>query len=141
MLEPRTLITKWVRNWLGRHRNRTNFMLHMAGIPATIVAVALAALEIYCYRIRGYVGAYYAALGRVDAVVFTAGVGEHAPVIREQSLSGLDRLGITVDRARNRTPSQDARWISPDDAEVAVLVVPTDEEREIAAQAWAACRV
>lgn len=102
---------------------------------------ALAALEIYCYRIRGYVGAYYAALGRVDAVVFTAGVGEHAPVIREQSLSGLDRLGITVDRARNRTPSQDARWISPDDAEVAVLVVPTDEEREIAAQAWAACRV
>jgi acetate kinase len=101
---------------------------------------ALAALELYCYRIRSYVGAYYAALGRVDAVVFTAGVGEHSPVVREQSLTGLDRLGIIVDPEQNRAPSRTARVISPEDAEVPVLVVPTDEEREIAAQAWTTAR-
>jgi acetate kinase len=101
---------------------------------------ALAALEIYCYRVRTYVGAYYAALGRVDAVVFTAGVGENVPVVREQSLSGLHGLGIAVDPDRNRDDATGARRISPDDAEVAVLVIPTDEEYEIAAQAWAATR-
>ena len=103
-------------------------------------ADAALALDVYCYRIRGYVGAYYAALGRVDAIVFTAGVGENAPLIRERSLEGLDRLGITVDPARNRARPVDggpsgARVISPDVAPVAVLVVPTDEEREIAIEA------
>jgi acetate kinase len=101
---------------------------------------ALAALDIYCYHVRKYIGAYYAALGRVDAVVFTAGVGENVPLIREQSLSGLERLGITIDPDRNRDDAAGARRISPDDAEVAVLVIPTDEESEIARQAWAATR-
>jgi acetate kinase len=90
--------------------------------------------------VRSYVGAYYAALGRVDAVVFTAGVGENVPLIRERSLEGLDRLGIAVDQALNyAVPGEDrpprARVISPDTASVAVLVVPTDEEREIALEA------
>lgn len=101
---------------------------------------AAAALEIYCYRIRGYVGAYYAALGRVDAVVFTAGVGENSATVRRRSLDGLGRLGIVVDESRNDARSDRARRISPDGAEVAVLVVPTDEEREIALQALAVCR-
>jgi acetate kinase len=101
---------------------------------------ALAALDIYCYRVRTRIGAYYAALGRVDAVVFTAGVGEHVPVVREQSLSGLERLGITIDPELNRRDTERARRVSPDDAEVAVLVIPTDEEHEIAEQAWAAAR-
>ncbi len=102
--------------------------------------VALDALDIYCYRIRSYVGAYYAALGRVDAVVFTAGVGEHSAEVRARSLAGLQRLGIVVDEARNLEASTAARTISPDGAEVAVLVIPTDEEHEIAAEALAACR-
>jgi acetate kinase len=92
------------------------------------------ALEVYCYRIRKYVGAYYAAMGRLDAVVFTAGVGENAARVRAQGLAGLDDLGITVDPDRNADPSRDARRISPDGARVAVLVVPTDEEMEIAVQ-------
>ena len=60
------------------------------------------ALDVYCHRIRKYVGAYYAVLGSVDAVVFTAGVGENSVLVRETSMSGLSRLGIEVDAARNR---------------------------------------
>jgi acetate kinase len=102
------------------------------------------ALEVYCYRIRKYVGAYYAAMGRLDAVVFTAGVGENASRVRAQALTGLGELGISVDPARNTEPSRVARRISPDHVphdhvsqdrgRVAVLVVPTDEEMEIALQ-------
>jgi acetate kinase len=98
------------------------------------------ALEVYCYRVRCYVGAYFAALGRVDAVVFTAGVGEHSAEVRARSLAGLQALGIAVDPARNEAPAEGARRVSPDGAAVTVLVVPTDEEREIATQALAVTR-
>jgi acetate kinase len=101
---------------------------------------AALALEVYCHRIRKYVGAYYAVLGRVDAVVFTAGVGEHDAGVRARSLAGLERLGITVDPARNDLQSDEPRAISPAGAEVAVLVVPTDEELEIATQTVAVSR-
>jgi acetate kinase len=92
------------------------------------------AIDVYCHRIRKYVGAYYAVLGRVDAVVFTAGVGEHDPGIRALSLAGLGRLGIAVDPERNNLPGGDERFVSPEGAEVPVLVIPTDEEGEIARQ-------
>lgn len=95
-------------------------------------ADAALALEVYCYRIRKYVGAYLAVLNRVDAIVFTAGVGEHDATVRAQALAGLERLGIAVDAERN---AAGADVISPPAAEVAVLVVPTDEELEIATQA------
>jgi acetate kinase len=95
------------------------------------------ALEVYCYRIRKYVGAYYAAMGRLDAVVFTAGVGENAARVRAQALQGLEALGVAVDPARNAGRARDARVISPADSPVAVLVVPTDEEMEIARQVLA----
>jgi acetate kinase len=98
------------------------------------------ALAVYCYRIRKYVGAYYAVLGRVDAVVFTGGVGENDPYTRADSLAGLDRLGIAVDPERNFAAAPAERFISPPDAEVAVLVIPTDEELEIAAQSLAVVR-
>jgi acetate kinase len=100
-------------------------------------AGAVLALEVYCYRIRKYVGAYLAALGGADAIAFTAGVGENDPVVRAQSLAGLERFGIAVDPARNAERSSAARVISPDGAAVAVLVVPTDEELEMAVQAAA----
>lgn len=96
---------------------------------------AALAFDVYCHRIKGYVGAYYALLGRVDAVTFTAGVGENSPAVRSAALSGLHRLGITVDERRNAASEP---VISPDGAEVAVCVVPTDEEREIATQTLAA---
>src|SRR5690606_30808087 len=89
----------------------------------------------YCRRIRKYVGAYYAVLGRVDAIAFTAGVGENDAATRAASLAGLDRLGIAVDPDRNTAADGGERAISPPGAEVAVLVIPTDEEWEIARQA------
>lgn len=98
------------------------------------------AIDVYCHRIRKYVGAYYAVLGRVDAIVFTAGVGENDERTRARSLAGLERLGIAVDVARNESGDRGERFISPDGAEVAVLVVPTDEEIEIARQSLAAVR-
>jgi acetate kinase len=100
-------------------------------------ADAALALDVYCYRIRKYVGAYLAALGRADAIVFTAGIGEHDAIVRAASLAGLERFGIAVDPVRNTAPSTLPRVISPPGAEVAVLVVPTDEELEIATQAAA----
>jgi len=102
-----------------------------AGDPAAALA-----FDVYCARIRHYVGAYYATLGRVDAVTFTGGVGEHAAPVRAAALAGLERLGIAVDPARNESARQGERIISPDGAEVAVCVVPTDEERQIARQTW-----
>lgn len=100
-----------------------------SGVPEAVLA-----RRIYCRRIRKYVGAYYALLGRVDAIVFTAGVGEHDAGVRAEALTGLDRLGITVDSALNDGPSTEERAISPPGAEVTVLVIPTDEEGEIARQ-------
>ena len=100
-------------------------------------ARARLALDVYTYRIRKYIGAYMAALGRVDAIVFTAGVGENSPDIRERACEGLEALGVQLDDARNRSTANDARAIHREGAPVAVLVVPTNEELEIAEQTLA----
>ena len=91
------------------------------------------AYAVYCHRLRKYVGAYAAVLGRLDAVVFTAGVGERDPDVRADSLSGLGLLGIEVDPERNIADASGARVVSTD-ASVPVLVVPTNEELSIARQ-------
>jgi acetate kinase len=106
--------------------------LRAAGDPG-----ARLAFEVYCYRLRKYVGAYYAVLGTVDAVVFTAGVGQNAASVRSCALAGLERLGIEVDPARNQGRVTTPTVVSPDGCDVAVLVVPTNEEWEIARQAMA----
>ena len=98
------------------------------------------AFDVYAYRIRKYVGAYVAVLGRVDAVVFTAGVGQHSHELRAASLDGLEMLGIEIDRARNSRPTDGASTVSTDTSRVQVLVVPTNEEWEIAQQALAVIR-
>jgi acetate kinase len=90
------------------------------------------AWEVYCHRVRKYVGAYHAVLGGADAVVFTAGVGENSSRLRADVLAGLERLGIEVDPARNAADDRGVRTISADTSAVAVLVVPTDEELAIA---------
>ncbi|MBT2499037.1 acetate kinase [Agromyces sp. ISL-38] len=99
---------------------------------------ATLALEVYTHRIRAYVGAYAAQLGRVDAIAFTAGVGENSPIVREWSLAGLEGFGVELDTDRNRARGSGARRISTDASRTAVLVVPTNEELEIARQTLAA---
>jgi acetate kinase len=98
---------------------------------------AAEALEVYCYRIRKYVGAYAAALGRLDALVFTAGIGENSHGVRAGVCQGLEGLGVTLDPRRNRARSGRPRTVSADGSAVAVLVVPTNEELEIAEQTLA----
>ena len=98
---------------------------------------AVEALDVYCYRIRKYVGAYAAALGRLDALVFTAGIGENSDGVRAGVCQGLEGLGVALNPKRNRSRSGRPRTISPDDSKVAVLVVPTNEELEIAEQTLA----
>lgn len=92
------------------------------------------ALQIWAHRIRHYIGAYFAQLGGLDALVFTAGVGENSPLLRRRATAGLEHMGILVDDDRNHEKSRVARVISPDDAPVAVMVIPTNEELEIARQ-------
>ncbi|WP_051163178.1 acetate kinase [Nocardia brevicatena] len=95
------------------------------------------AYDVYIHRLRRYLGAYLVGLGAVDVITFTAGVGENAPDVRADTLAGLSRFGIAVDPERNTAEDRSARFISPPDAEVAVLVVPTNEELAIARAAVA----
>ncbi|MGW7452629.1 acetate kinase [Streptomyces sp. NPDC054787] len=95
------------------------------------------AFSAYVHRLKKYIGAYSAVLGRVDAVAFTAGVGENAPQVREAALEGLAELGLVLDPQANAARSPQPRLVSADGARVAVAVVPTDEELEIATQAYA----
>lgn len=95
------------------------------------------AFDIYIHRLKKYIGAYSAVLGRVDAVAFTAGVGENAAPVREAAVAGLEEMGLAVDASLNAVRSDEPRLISPEYARVAVAVVPTDEELEIAQQTYA----
>ncbi|MYS19004.1 acetate kinase [Streptomyces sp. DvalAA-14] len=98
------------------------------------------AFDVYVHRLRRYVGAFTAVLGTLDAVVFTAGVGENSAAVRAAALAGLDGLGIVVDPVRNAVRSSSARLISAESSRVSVAVVPTDEELEIARDTYALAR-
>ncbi|UZN02172.1 acetate/propionate family kinase [Cellulomonas sp. S1-8] len=98
-------------------------------------AGARLALDVYLHRLRKYIGAYHAVLGRLDVITFTAGVGENDDIVRASVLAGLEPLGIEVDAARNDGRKSEPTVISPDGARVTVLVVPTNEELAIARQA------
>jgi acetate kinase len=96
---------------------------------------ALQAIDIFCYRIRKYIGAYIAALGGLDALVFTGGIGEGSAWVRGLACQGLTHMGISIDTIQNKTvlPGQgDITDISEEFSQVKVLVIPTDEERMIA---------
>ncbi len=90
------------------------------------------ALEIYAYRIKKYIGAYFAALGNLDGIVFTAGIGENAPYVRELCCRGLEKLGIRLDEERNDTGGDGTQDISARQSKVKILVIPTNEELRIA---------
>ncbi|GAB2701517.1 acetate kinase [Nocardia thraciensis] len=109
-----------------------NDFRELFGLIETGDEAALLAYDVYVHRLRRYLGAYLVELGRVDAVTFTAGVGENNARVRADALAGLERFGIAVDSGRNEAKDRAARYISPPDAEVSVLVVPTNEELAIA---------
>lgn len=98
---------------------------------------ATLALKMYNYRIRKYIGTYAAVLGGVDAIVFTAGVGEHQWDVREGALEGLGYLGIELDKEKNKANNGEEEIISTPSSRVKVAVIPTDEEWMIASDTLA----
>ena len=93
---------------------------------------ALLALEVMTYRIKKYIGAYIAAMGGVDTIVFTAGIGENAPIVRKMACENLEYLGIRLDEKRNEEAVGKQMEISADDSKVKVFCIPTNEELVIA---------
>ena len=92
------------------------------------------ALDAYAYRIRHYIGAYMVALGGLDVITFTAGVGENSHLVRKLVCEGLEPFGIKLDSERNESGQRGRFEISADDSAVKLLVIPTDEELEISRQ-------
>jgi acetate kinase len=121
--------------------NKESGMLGISGISSDLRDVEQAyargndrarlALEVYGYHIRKYIGAYAVALGRVDAIIFTAGVGEHASLVREWACKGLDAIGAVLDPFKNATRHDEA-IISKASSRVRIMIVPTNEELMIA---------
>ncbi len=97
-------------------------------------SLAQMAFDMFVYRIKKYIGSYFAVLGRVDAVVFTAGIGENDRLLREAVVAGLEGFGMDLDRKANNRPCKSWIRISTPESRVKVLVVHTDEELEIARQ-------
>jgi acetate kinase len=92
------------------------------------------AIDMYCYRIKKYIGAYFAVLGQIDALIFTGGIGENSALIRKLSCDTLSALGIAIDNKKNKSSSGRLSEIQRDGSDIKVLVVPTNEELEIALQ-------
>ena len=92
------------------------------------------ALTMFCYRLKKYIGAYMAAMGGVDCIVFTGGIGENSAVVRQMTCQGLERLGISLDAEKNRRREKNIIEIQAEKSSIKILVVPTDEELEIATQ-------
>ena len=126
---------------MADYLNKESGVLGISGISSDMRDVESAAnegneraklaLKMYFYRIKKYIGAYAAAMGGVDAIVFTAGVGENQIDMRKEACSDLEFLGIKIDNEKNNTRGKEAE-ISTDDSKVKVWVIPTDEEIVIA---------
>ena len=93
--------------------------------------LAINAIEVFCYRVAKYIGAYAASMNGVDAIAFTAGIGENTEIVREKVLEYLGYLGITLDKEANKKRGED-NLISTPDSKVKVCVIPTNEELAIA---------
>jgi acetate kinase len=128
-------------NGVEKILNKESGLLGISGISSDLRDVereyakgndrARLAMETYAYHIRKYIGAYAVALGRVDAIIFTAGVGEHASLIREWACRGLDAIGAVLDTFKNAT-RHDESIISKSSSRVRIMIVPTNEELMIA---------
>jgi acetate kinase len=89
-------------------------------------------LDVFCYRIRKYIGSYVAALGGVDAVVFTAGIGENSTTVRARVCAGMEGLGVALDPVKNTALNGAKGEIHKSESRVKILIIPTNEELEIA---------
>lgn len=126
--------------------NRSSGLAGLSGVSndmREVVAAAAAgnvwaerALDVFCYRIRKYVGAYWAVLGRLDGLVFTAGIGENCAEVRRRVCQGLEGLGLCLDERMNQQAAGRDAVISTPDSRVAILVVPTNEELKIAVDTY-----
>ncbi|MEA3419487.1 MAG: acetate kinase [Campylobacterota bacterium] len=113
----------------------TNDMREVIEQSETNEKMSMLALEMYAYRIKKYIGAYTATLGRVDAIIFTGGIGEHAVKVREMACEGLNEsIGLKIDLIKNEESSKTKRVIHDEESKIKILVIPTDEELEIALQ-------
>jgi len=112
----------------------TNDMREVITLTAQGNQNATLALEIFCYRIRKYIGAYAVALGSLDTIVFTGGIGEHATKVRQMVCEDLGILGVKYDDDKNEAVGAEGGRFHQDESTVSLLVVPTNEELEIALQ-------
>lgn len=94
------------------------------------------ALDMNAYRIKKYIGSYIAAMNGVDAIIFTAGIGENSDVIRRLACKEMDFFGIALDEEKNKVRAKEVRFINKEEAKVKVMVIPTNEELEIAQQTY-----
>lgn len=145
-LDPAVIMHIMAREELTLHEGNTLLNKHsglagISGVSSDMAEIiessesndqARLALNIYCYRVKKYVGAYAAAMGGLDCLVFTAGVGENAPVVRTKCAEGLSFLGIEIDPKKNAMVGGKETDISTDKATVRTLVIPTNEELVIA---------
>lgn len=97
---------------------------------------AALAVDVYCYRVKKYIGAYTAILDGCDAIIFTAGIGENSPAVRHRILSGMNSFGIKMDAEKNLKPDGDFGIISTDDSRVKVAVIHTNEDLMIARETF-----
>jgi acetate kinase len=123
--------------------NKESGMLGLAGsndmrdISAALAAgspEAALAYDLYAYRIRQYIGAYAAVLNGLDAIIFTAGVGENDALVRTKVCQDMDFFGLALDEAQNQERRPGLRDLSQAGARARILVIPTNEELEIARQ-------
>ncbi|MCK5678212.1 MAG: acetate kinase, partial [Flavobacteriaceae bacterium] len=96
----------------------------------------LLALQMNAYRIKKYIGAYASAMNGLDAIVFTAGIGENSDVIRKMVCDNMDFLGLELDKEKNKIRSKDIREINTETSKIKILIIPTNEEIEIAKQSY-----
>jgi acetate kinase len=124
-MDPAVILHIMGREELSLHEANTLMNKH-SGLVAKI------AFDIYCYRLRKYIGAYAAVMNGVDAIVFTGGVGENSPIVRERTLENMQYMGIELSLDKNREAIGKETDISSDNAAVRTLVIPTNEELVIA---------
>jgi len=146
-LDPAVILHLLSREELSLHEgitllNKHSGLLGISGISSDVRDLeqeyhennkqAQLAINIFCYRLRKYIGSYAAVMGGLDAITFTAGIGENSELIRRLTLEKMEYLGIKLDSQLNEAKSQKERLISSEDSKVKVYVVPTNEELVIA---------